>query len=76
MTDGRHYWEVQVTWAGSNRCAINVGAMRPGLGGGLSDIGRGGVNPNGAYYIIDGFDGALYDHSIAFCPLGYILRGI
>ena len=29
MTEGRHYWEVELTWAGL--CSAMLGAVRPGL---------------------------------------------
>jgi hypothetical protein len=31
MTEGRHYWEVELTWT-DDRCFTMVGAVRPGLG--------------------------------------------
>jgi hypothetical protein len=44
MTEGRHYWEVELTWTAA-WCGIMVGAVRPGLDHDHdADI-------NGAYYI-------------------------
>jgi hypothetical protein len=53
MTEGRHYWEVEVTWRVDD-CCINVGAVRPGL-----DHIKGHANTNSAYYIY-GYNGALW----------------
>jgi hypothetical protein len=52
MTEGRHYWEVEMTkWGGDND--IMVGAVRPGL-----DHDKGHCYTNNAYFI-DALDGAL-----------------
>jgi hypothetical protein len=53
MTEGRHYWEVEMTYT-RDWCSINVGAARPGL-----DHGKHHANTNDAYYIW-GRNGALY----------------
>jgi hypothetical protein len=53
MTEGRHYWEVELTWTGDD-CFILVGAARPGL-----DHERCHGNTDGAYFIF-GHDGGLY----------------
>jgi hypothetical protein len=53
MTEGRHYWEVELTWSGEP-CSIMVGAVRPGL-----DHDQDHYRTNDAYYIF-GHDGALY----------------
>jgi hypothetical protein len=53
MTEGRHYWEVELTWTGGY-CAIFVGAVRPGL-----DHGKNHCRTNGAYCIFGG-DGSLF----------------
>jgi hypothetical protein len=31
MTEGRHYWEVEVAWEHGDSCDIYLGAVRPGL---------------------------------------------
>jgi hypothetical protein len=51
MTEGRHYWEVEVTSKFS--CAIFVGAVRPGLNHDMQHF-----HTNEAYYIY-GEDGSL-----------------
>jgi hypothetical protein len=53
MTEGRHYWEVELTWAGCE-CFIMVGAVRPGL-----DHDKDHFNTNDAYCIY-GYSGTLY----------------
>ena len=53
MTEGRHYWEVELTWTGGY-CAICVGAVRPGL-----DHDKHHHDTNDAYYIYGG-DGSLW----------------
>jgi hypothetical protein len=53
MTEGRHYWEVELTWAGRH-CEIMAGAVRPGL-----DHDSAQCDTNGAYYL-DGGSGALW----------------
>jgi hypothetical protein len=53
MTEGRHYWEVELTWPDA-RCFISVGAVRPGL-----DHDKGHAGTNDAYYIL-GYSGARY----------------
>ena len=53
MTEGRHYWEVELKWAGED-CYIMVGAVRPGL-----DHDKYQHTTNDAYYIY-GYGGALY----------------
>jgi hypothetical protein len=53
MTEGRHYWEVELTWTGGY-CGISVGAVRPGL-----DHDKGHYDTNDAYYIFAG-NGSLY----------------
>jgi hypothetical protein len=52
MTEGRHYWEVELTLTGDD-CAIMVGAVRPGL-----DHEKHHYHTNDAYYIF-GYNGAL-----------------
>jgi hypothetical protein len=52
MTEGRHYWEVELTWA-IDVCCILTGAVRPGLD---HDNFHGATND--AYYILGG-DGTL-----------------
>ena len=54
MTEGRHYWEVELTWTDDDGCGINVGAVRPGL-----DHNKGHHDTNDAYYIF-GYDGSLF----------------
>jgi hypothetical protein len=54
MTEGRHYWEVDLTWSGG-LCAILVGAVRPGLDHDKGDHDAG----NDAFYI-DGGNGGLW----------------
>jgi hypothetical protein len=44
MTEGRHYWEVELAWA--NQYGMTVGAVRPGL-----DHDRYHLNSNNAYEI-------------------------
>ena len=53
MTEGRHYWEVELTCADDD-CAIVVGAVRPCL-----DHDKGHHYTNDAYYI-DGDNGGLF----------------
>jgi hypothetical protein len=53
MTEGRHYWEVELTCAHAD-CDISVGAVRPGL-----DHDTYHFRTNDAYYI-NGGSGALY----------------
>ena len=53
MTEGRHYWEVEITkWDAGYSCMI--GAVRPGL-----DHDKAHFNTNDAY-LIDAGDGSLY----------------
>jgi hypothetical protein len=53
MTEGRHYWEVEMTkWDANNSCML--GAVRPGL-----DHDKPHCNTNDAY-IIDVISGCLY----------------
>jgi hypothetical protein len=52
MTEGRHYWEVEVTW--TDYCNIMVGAVRPGL-----DHDKSHFHTNDAYHIC-GSGGGLY----------------
>ena len=52
MTEGRHYWEVELTSTG-NWCSTMVGAVRPGL-----DHDKSHCDTNDAYYIY-GYDGGL-----------------
>jgi hypothetical protein len=54
MTEGRHYWEVELTWTDHYDCDIMVGAVRPGL-----DHDKDFGDTNDAYYI-DGYTGSLY----------------
>jgi hypothetical protein len=56
MTEGRHYWEVELTWSRSNGY-IMVGAVRPGL-----DHNTYHNDTNDAYYIY-GDDGGLYGNA-------------
>ena len=52
MTEGRHFWEVElIKWAG-NSCLL-IGAVRPGL-----DHDKGHSDTNDAYFI-DALDGSL-----------------
>ena len=51
MTEGRHYWEVELT---AGPLGITVGAVRPGL-----DHDKEHYNTNGAYFIF-GFNGSLW----------------
>jgi hypothetical protein len=54
MTEGRHYWEVEITkWEGSRHNCM-VGAVRPGL-----DHDKEHFYTNDAY-LIDAYDGGLY----------------
>jgi hypothetical protein len=53
MTEGRHYWEVELTWT-AGRCHIMVGAVRPGL-----DHDTYHYTTNDAYFI-DGDNGSLW----------------
>jgi hypothetical protein len=53
MTEGRHYWEVELTWTAA-WCGINVGAVRPGL-----DHNEDHHDSDDVYYIW-GRDGTLY----------------
>jgi hypothetical protein len=53
MTEGRHYWEVELTCADYG-CYISVGAVRPGL-----DHDKKHYDTNDAFYIA-GINGALY----------------
>jgi hypothetical protein len=53
MTEGRHYWEVQLTkWASDSSCML--GAMRPGL-----DHDKDHCDTNDVYFI-DASDGCLW----------------
>jgi hypothetical protein len=52
MTEGRHYWEVELTKFGAHSCML--GAVRPGL-----DHDKIHFNTNDAY-LIDAADGCLY----------------
>jgi hypothetical protein len=52
MTEGRHYWEVELTFTDED-CFIMVGAVRPGL-----DHDKFHYGTNDAYYIY-GFNGGL-----------------
>jgi hypothetical protein len=59
MTEGRHYWEVELTWTDDDYCGILVGAVRPGL----DHDNKGHSNGNDAYqrwYFISGNTGALW----------------
>jgi hypothetical protein len=52
MTEGRHYWEVEITkWDGNN---YMIGAVRPGL-----DHDKYHCNTNDAYFI-DAYSGGLF----------------
>ena len=51
MTEGRHYWEVELTWT-AGYCGIMVGAVRPGL-----DHDKHHRLTNDAYYISGGGGG-------------------
>jgi hypothetical protein len=53
MTEGRHYWEVELMWT-SGYCSINIGAVRPGL-----DHCTHHHSTNDAYYI-SGDSGGLW----------------
>ena len=53
MTEGRHYWEVEITkWTASDN--FMIGAVRPGL-----DHDKGHCYTNDAYFI-DAYDGSLF----------------
>jgi hypothetical protein len=53
MTEGRHYWEVEMTkWVGNNSCM--VGAVRPGL-----DHDETHLRTDDNYFI-DAYDGSLF----------------
>ena len=66
MTEGRHYWEVELT-AGSS---IMVGAVRPGLD---HDKGHGGTNDA---YFINGRNGGLYGNGKDYAdPQGEFAQG-
>jgi hypothetical protein len=54
MTEGRHYWEVEITAAIASQVNFMVGAVRPGL-----DHDKGHSNGNDAYFI-SGYGGALF----------------
>ena len=57
MTEGRHYWEVQIGWTGRAsgvQCPVMVGAVRPGL-----DLASGRNDAAGQYYIFAGH-GSLF----------------
>jgi hypothetical protein len=54
MTEGRHYWEVELTWTDDHDCCIMVGAVRPGL-----DHDKFHGYANNAYCIY-GYDGSLF----------------
>jgi hypothetical protein len=56
MTEGRHYWEVELTRADDKDCNIFVGAVRPGLD---HEKDHAYYDTNDAYYI-QGGSGALY----------------
>jgi hypothetical protein len=60
MTEGRHYWEVELTLTGGY-CEIFVGAVRPGLDHGKGDHD----DTNDAYYIY-GNNGGLYGNGKSF----------
>jgi hypothetical protein len=59
MTEGRHYWEVELTWTDDDYCDINVGAVRPGL-----DHDKHYAQTNDAYYIW-GVNGSLFGNGKA-----------
>jgi hypothetical protein len=66
MTEGRHYWEVELT-AGHH---ITVGAARPGL-----DHDKNHAGTNDAYFI-SGFNGALYGNGKSYAdPQGTFAEG-
>jgi hypothetical protein len=52
MTEGRHYWEVELAWF--DFCQTMVGAVRPGL-----DYDGDHDNTNGAYFI-HGYNGVQW----------------
>jgi hypothetical protein len=58
MTEGRHYWEVELTWT-AGYCGIMVGAVRPGL-----DHDEDHCTTNDAYCIY-GDNGGLYGNGKA-----------
>ena len=67
MTEGRHYWEVELT--GGHATGI-FGAARPGL-----DHDKGHQNSNDAYFI-DGSSGALYGNGkYKADPQGHFAKG-
>ena len=69
MTEGRHYWEVELTWT-AGFCFIFVGAVRPGL-----DHETHHHTTNDAYYIF-GDSGALYWNGKRYAdPQGKFAKG-
>ena len=59
VTEGRHYWEVELTWAAADACCLLlVGAVRPGL-----DHDKSHANTNTTHNYINGYDGALYGNN-------------
>jgi hypothetical protein len=70
MTEGRHYWEVEVAWTGLY-CAILVGAVRPGL-----DHDEPDYYSTGSSYYIHGGSGALYGNGkVRADPQGQFAKG-
>jgi hypothetical protein len=55
MTEGRHYWEVEITKRGTVGYIFMVGAVRPGP----DDHDEGHIRTNDAYFI-DACDGSLF----------------
>ena len=69
MTEGRHYWEVELTWT-AGWCYIMVGAVRPDL-----DHDKNHHTTNDAYYIYGG-NGALYGNGKEHAdPQGKFAKG-
>jgi hypothetical protein len=65
MTEGRHYWEVEISGHG-----VLVGAVRPGLDHDMSHAGG-----NDAYFI-EGYEGSLYGNGKSYAdPQGGFATG-
>jgi hypothetical protein len=69
MTEGRHYWEVELTCPGED-CNIFVGAVRPGL-----DHDKAHFHTNDAYYIYGGSGGLYGNGKVDADPQGGFATG-
>jgi hypothetical protein len=70
MTEGRHYWEVELAWADGD-CEILVGAVRLGL-----DHDKYHHDANDAYYILAGNSAGLYGNGKSHAnPQGGFAKG-